>query len=379
MKSFISILSCIFLFSFVIRVQTFAQQPNTPSQEFYKAEIIKVEREGVVIIGGTKTPYQVVLVQLLEGRDKGKVATIRYGDATTISQAQKVAIGEKVILQKTTDTKSPYIIYDKYRLTNIMYAAIAFFFLVLLVAGWKGLGSIVGLIISIAVILLYMLPQILAGANPLVSSIITSIAILLVTTYLAHGISRQTTVALFSTFLSLMITVAIASFFVSGTLLSGMNGETSTLLFGPTSKINFQGLLLAGIIIGTLGALNDITTTQAATIFELAKHDPKAKFEKLFLAGFRVGREHIVSMVNTLVLAYAGSALALLLFFVLNPQKIPYWVIVNNEDISDEIVRTLAGSMGLILVVPIVTIFAALMCDKKVQAYFSTLFQKEKK
>ena len=163
-----------------------------------------------------------------------------------------------------------------------------------------------------------------------------------------------------------MLTVVIAIYFVNFTGLSGLNDETSLLIFGPTSTINLQGLLLAGIIIGTLGALNDITTAQAATIFELAKTDNRLKFRKLFSKGLKIGNEHIISMVNTLVLAYAGSSLIIFIFIYLNPANVPYWVIINNELLSDEIVRALAGSIGLLLVVPIVTAIAALVCDKRV-------------
>ncbi|MGA2091765.1 MAG: YibE/F family protein, partial [Endomicrobiales bacterium] len=230
--------------------------------------------------------------------------------------------------------------------------------------GVKGIGSLIGLSISLAVILLYIVPQILSGQSPLFVSVLGSVVILLLTTYLAHGISKQTTVALVSTLAALLLTVIIADFSVHFTNLSGLNDETSLLIFGPTSTINLQGLLLAGVIIGTLGALNDITTSQAATIIELAKTDRNQKFSHLFYKGLKIGREHIVSMVNTLVLAYAGSSLILFIFIVLNPSHVPYWVFINNELISDEIIRTLAGSTGLLLVVPIVTAIAAAVCDK---------------
>jgi uncharacterized membrane protein len=230
-----------------------------------------------------------------------------------------------------------------------------------LIAQVKGIGSLLGLGISFSVIIFYILPQILSGADPVQVSIYGSLAILLATTYLAHGISKQTTVALFSTFLSLMATVLIASWCIDLAHLSGMSEEVATTLqSGPASNINAKGLLLGGIIIGTLGALNDITTTQAAAIFELLKTNTELTLKDLVIKGFLIGREHIVSMVNTLVLAYAGSSLALLLFLNLNPAKLPFWVMINTEDIGDEIIRTIAGSFGLILVVPIVTIVAAM-------------------
>lgn len=369
----LTILTSFFLFLSFPQT-TFAQQqppsPQNPKQEFYKGQITKILKQGEQNIAGNKTPYQILQIKILDGNNQGKTITAKYGLGTTITPSQKLKPNDTIILQYSQNN---YTIYDQYRLTNILYASIAFFILVCLIAGWKGFGSILGLTLSLAVIMLYMLPQILSGANPLQTSIIASFIILFLTTYLAHGISKQTTVALISTFISLLLTVLISSFLIESTQLTGINDETADLLFGPTSHINLSGLLLAGIIIGTLGALNDITTTQSATIFSLAKQNPKLPFKKLFTTGFYVGREHIISMVNTLVLAYAGSALTILLFFILNPQKIPYWVILNNETISDEIIRTLAGSMGLILVVPIVTLLAALACDKKIKSYLISL------
>lgn len=374
---FIPFLCCTFLFLTSYR-ECFAQQvQNTPvKQEFSTGNVEKILQEGQKQIDGTILPFQKLQIHILDGSDKGKTIITTYGEDTSITLSQEVAVGDTLILEKSPNApngKTGYVVYDKDRLTSIFLAIFVFFALACLIAGWKGLGSILGLIISLSIILFYMVPQILAGTNPLGVSIIASLAILLLTTYLAHGVSKQTTVALFSTFISLMLTVWLSSFFVHSSHLTGLNDETATLLFGPTSRINMQGLLLAGIIIGTLGALNDITTTQAATIFSLAKQDTTVRFKKLFLTGFAIGREHIVSMINTLVLAYTGAALALFLFLVLNPQKIPYWVIINNEDLSDEIIRTIAGSIGLILVVPIVTLLAAALCDKRVQEFFDDI------
>lgn len=381
MKKFIFIILLLTFFLFSLRLQTaFAQQTQDNTQnvkeEFYTGSVIKILDQGEKTIAGTKNLYQVLQIQFLDGLQKGRTIIINYGEVAGITSLQKVLVGDTVILQKTENApngQNGYVIYDKYRLSSLAVAFVVFLLLVLVMAGWKGLGSILGLLISLAVILFYMLPQILAGINPLQTSIVASLTILFITTYLAHGISKQTTVALFATFISLMFTVWISSFFVNSSKLTGINEETATLLFGPTSHINLQGLLLAGIIIGTLGALNDVTITQSATIFSLAKHDGEASFKKLFMTGFSVGREHIVSLVNTLVLAYAGSALALLLFIVLNPQKIPYWVMLNTEVISDEIIRTLTGSIGLILVVPTVTFFAATMCDRKIRVLINDL------
>ncbi|HSW48269.1 MAG TPA: YibE/F family protein, partial [Candidatus Saccharimonadales bacterium] len=334
MKYFISLI-LILVFSLFLAPQVLAQQSPAPQrQEFYKAKVIQVEKQDTKLVEGVRNIYQKIKVQILEGPDNGKTVEIESGLNTTLSPSQVVTSNEMIVLTKIAPTgqKAQYQVYDIYRINEIIYIGLAFVLIVIFIAGWKGLGSIVGLIISLSIIFLYVVPQILNGADPLLVSIYGSLAILFLTTYLAHGVSKQTTVALFSTFIVLMLTAWLSSFFVNMTHLSGFTEETSSLQFGPTSNISVKGLLLGGIIIGTLGALNDITTTQAAAVFELAATDIKLTFKQLFKKSFSIGREHVVSMVNTLVLAYAGSALALFLFIILNPLKLPIWVMINSED-----------------------------------------------
>lgn len=349
--------------------RVFAEEPLEPKQEFLKAEVISIEEEGVKEQYGFKSIYQNLKLKLLDGGNSGQVITLDHGKEVNISPNQKVSKGETVILSKITDLQSNenYFIADKYRLNYIPYLLISFVLLVVVVAGKKGLGSLIGLGVSLAVIAAWIVPSILKGQDPLMISIIGSLVILFVTTYLAHGVSKQTTIALVSTFISLMVTAFLSILLVSLTKLAGLGDEDAYILqLGITTQgINLQGLLLGGIIIGTLGALNDITTTQAATVFEIAKENTAIKFSKLVKKGFLIGREHIVSMVNTLVLAYAGASLVVIIFFVLNPAKHPYWVILNSETIFDEIVRTVTGSVGLILAVPLVTVLSAWYITKK--------------
>lgn len=372
----ILILTCTSIFFFIASKATLAetkQVEKTNTEYYYTAQVLKVLQQGVHKAGNRKNPFQTLRLQFLDGPDTGKQITLTQGIDMPLQTANLVYPGDMVILAKTAaaaDGKPQFIVYDKYRLNALMIITIVFLVFVLAIAGLRGLGSIFGIAISLAVILFYIAPQIISGQNPLLVSLLGSLVILLITTYLAHGISRQTTVAVLSTFVALMITVITANYFVNFSSLSGLNDETSQLVFGPSSIINLQGLLLAGVIIGTLGALNDITTSQSAAVFELARTDTKLKFQQLFSKGMSIGREHIVSMVNTLVLAYAGSSLILFLFIIINPAHIPFWVIINNELISDEIVRTTAGSIGLLFVVPIVTAIAAAVCDKKIKQIF---------
>lgn len=330
-------------------------QNLSPKAEFHKAEVLSITNESKE----RGDLVQTLKVSILDGKEKGKNVT------TTFSLPQKNADGklmpkDEVILEKTTvQKKTQYHVMDRYRLPPLLTIVLAFFAFVIFIAGKKGLGSILGMCISLAIILYFIVPQILHGADPLLISILGSLVIMATTIYLAHGITQRTTIALASTAISLLLTGLLAVLFVSITRLTGMGSEDAYALQFNNATINLQGLLLGGIIIGALGVLDDITTAQTATVFELARANEKLKVRELFDRGYNVGKEHIVSLVNTLVLAYAGASLAIFMLFVLNPLNMPYWVILNNEMIVEEIVRTLAGSIGLILAVPITTILAA--------------------
>lgn len=373
------LLSVIFLFIFLGTSQhVFASAPQSVTQDFYKARVVKIIQQGYLYTNGKKNLFQQIEVKITGGPMNGKTFVIENGGQSTITRDDLVTVGDTIVLAKTSTPHTPpqYVLYDKYRLNILLLIFIAFSVLVLIIAGKKGIGSILGLLISLGIILFYIIPSLLHGQDPLIVSIWGSLAILLITTYLAHGISKQTTSALISTFISLMLTVLLSSLLVH---MAGLNGtgdeEAANLQLGATSVINLKGLLLGGIIIGTLGALNDVTTSQAAAIFEFVKMDPSISLKRLFISGFTIGKEHVASMVNTIVLAYAGSSLALFIFFIVNPLKIPYWVILNSEVVSEEIVRTLAGSIGILLVVPIVTLLASLVA---LYLHLDGLFDKEK-
>jgi uncharacterized membrane protein len=363
------ILLILVLFLFVVS-PVFAQTapPKTHIQQFFRATVAQVIEEGYNDGGGSKNYYQTIRVIIKDGTLKGKYTVIQNGQDSSISKNQLFKEGDEIIVSQTFSPNggNVYSIYDAYRLSMIFIFLIIFFITILLIAGLKGFGSILGMVISLLIILLFIIPNILKGSDPLTVTLIGSTIIIVLTTYLAHGISKKTSIALFSTLISLGLTATFAIFAISLTKITGLGNEDFyTLQLGPTSIINIQGLFLSAIIIGTLGALNDITTTQSATILELKKLDSKLKFKDLFQKGLAVGKEHIASLVNTLVLAYAGSSFAIFIFFVLNPAKIPYWVILNNEIVADEVIKIIAGSVGLLLCVPIVTLIASYVFSRK--------------
>lgn len=366
MRKFLIGVTSLFIF-IMAALPVFAQttplpdQPLPVDESFAKGKVLKILNESVTNIAGYKTYDQTLQVQVLEGSDKGKIVTLDKQADFRLADAMKSHVGETVILDimKRPGEATQYTITDSYRLDKLLYIFIAFFILILLAAGKKGVGAVLGLLVSLAVILWFVVPQMLHGSDPLTISVIGCFIILLLTTFLAHGFSKQTAIAVTSTCIALLATVLFSYLAVQLAHLAGLGTEDSYILeLNPTQSINPKGLLLGGILIGTLGALNDITTTQVAAIFALFKSNSKLSALELAEHGLFIGREHIVSLVNTLVLAYAGSSLPIFIFFILNPSHLPVWVIVNNESVSEEIVRTVAGSMGLILAIPITTLLA---------------------
>ena len=362
---FIIITACFFLLP---QHKIFAQT-NVPVQDYYKGTVVRVISSGENNVMGYKVLFQILEVQITTGPDSGKTINISYGKDSQITKDQEVSQGQEVILTKITNQsgKTSYSIYDTYRLNPLLVLLVLFFVLIVIVAGLKGIGSVLGMSFSLFIIMVFIIPNILSGKDPLAVTVVGSVAIIFVSTYLAHGVSKKTTVALISTLIALILAAAFSIFAINFAKLTGLGNEDfANLMLGTTSFINIKGLFLSGIIIGTLGALNDITTTQSATIFELKKTNDKLKFSQLLKKGFGVGKEHIASLVNTLILAYAGSSIAIFIFLALNPAHLPYWVILNNEIISGEIIRIIAGSSGLILAVPIVTLIASLAVSKKI-------------
>lgn len=360
MKKVIPFVLCLFLFLTIIP-SVFITSAQS-SEIYYKAHVEKILDQGEKTAYGIATPYQQVVLKILDGDMNGKEITIDHGQGVSLDKNQLVKAGDTVLVMQymNADNTPVFQIADKYRLDKVIPIIIFFFLSILLLSGWKGVGSIIGMVISLVIIAQYIVPQILAGKDPLFVSIVGCLVIMISTIYLAHGVSKKTTIALVSTFITLFVTGLLSILFVKITQLTGLGSEDAfSLRLGPTAHINFQGLLLGGILIGALGVLDDVTTGLSASIFELAKANPKYRFKQLFASGLVIGREHIASLVNTLVLAYAGSSLPIFIFIALNPNHTPMHVILNDGLIVEEIIRTLAGSMGLLLAVPLTTVLAA--------------------
>jgi uncharacterized membrane protein len=359
------------LFLFFLGIGSFIllsrQMPTNGETEYYPVVIKQVIETGEVTVLQTTSPYQQVKARIISGERKDTEFIINHGQSVTLTPEQLVEVGEEVIVSVTKDSagKEVATIIDKHRLPGLIGLALLFFFIVILFAGKQGVGAIVGLMISALVILQFIVPQILNGADVVLISIIGAIFILVVTMYLAHGFTVHTTVAVVATAITLALSGMLSYLSVSGLQLFGMGSEEAYLLkFGALADLNLEGLLLAGMILGILGVLDDVTTSQTASVFALSQANQSLHVKDLIQRGLGIGREHIASLVNTLVLAYAGASFPIFIFFVLNPQQQPAWVIFNSEFMAEEIVRTLTGSMGLVLGVPIATIIAAFVVKR---------------
>lgn len=310
---------------------------------------------------------QTITAKILRGDRKGEYITTQYLSTEPHNQP-KFKVREKIIITSAAaEDETQYYIMDRYRLPAMMSILGFFILLTIVLARKRGVYSLIGLLLSISILTLYIVPNIANGKNPLVVSIIGSLLIAVVSMYVAHGCTRRTSIALMSTLITIACAIVLSMIFVAWSRMTGSGTEESYFVQSAiTSGINLRGLLLGGIIIGVLGILDDITTAQTAAVEEIYRAaNGKLSFKELYTRSFSVGREHITSLVNTLVLAYAGASLPLLLLFTLNLQ--PLWVTLNSEFIAEEFIRTLVGSVTLVAAVPITTFLAASLLTRKKQ------------
>ncbi|SEG70304.1 Uncharacterized membrane protein [Thermomonospora echinospora] len=298
-------------------------------------------------------------VRLTSGAENGKTVVVGL---PTGPGALEYATGDKVVLLHMADTgdgNPPYQLNDHDRSNAMWLVGAAFVLAVVAFGRWRGLTALLGLAITFVLLLKFLIPAILEGRSPLLAAIVCAAAIMLTVLYLTHGFTMATSIAVIGTLASLTLTGVLASTAMGMTHLSGVTDESS-LNLSLGYDLNLQGLLLAGIIIGSLGVLDDVTVTQAATVSELAHANPAYRFGQLYRAAARVGRAHIASVINTIILAYAGASLPLML--LLSVGKQPLAEVVTGPILAQEIVRSVAGTLGLIAAVPITTALAALTC-----------------
>jgi uncharacterized membrane protein len=291
------------------------------------------------------------------GDDKGRTFT----EIVQPDQSRQLEQGEKVVVayEPSAPKDLQYSVADVNRRVPMALLALIFAVAVVVVGRLRGVMALIALAISFMVLNFFVLPAILQGSNPLIVAVVGSSAIMLIALYLCHGLSARTSVAVLGTLISLLLIGVLGSLFIDWAFLTGNTDDNTGLIHGLYPSIDMSGLLLAGIIIGSLGVLDDVTVTQTSAVWELHEANPSMGWRALYRAGIRIGRDHIASVVNTLVLAYAGAALPLLLLFSIAQSSVG--TVANSELVAEEIVRTLVGSIGLVASVPVTTALAALM------------------
>jgi len=258
-----------------------------------------------------------------------------------------------------------YYLADYQRKVPLLMLGLLFAVAVVGLARWRGAAALLGLAVSLLVIVRFVLPAILAGSSPLAVSLVGASVIAILIIYLAHGVNIRTTAAVLGTLCALAVTALLAVVFVAATRLTGLSSEEGTYLRGVLgTKVNLQGLLLGGIVIGALGVLNDVTVTQAAAVWEIYQANPTMAPRDLYRSAMRIGRDHIASTVDTLVLAYAGAALPLFVVFTIAGRRLIE--LLSGEIVAEELVKTLVGSLGLVASVPITTALACLLVGRLV-------------
>ena len=326
-----------------------------------RAKVLDILEDGEVELGENLQKYQILLVKILEGPFEGKLVEIDYGLRQFRPPGLNISVGDTVLVttSQMPDGKVSAFFTDFIRTKALLLLLITFLVFSVAISGWKGIRSIISLAFSLSVITVYIIPKILQGHDPVLVSIFGAFLLLTVTLYLTYGWTMKTHSAVVGTFLSLILTGFLANFFINLTRLTGFGSEDALFLAQQSQiQINLRGLVLGGMIIGALGVLDDLVITQASAVMELFLADPEQDFKQLFRSAMRVGQDHVAATVNTLVLAYAGAALPTMLLFSLSGEAFSY--LINLEFVTEEIVRTLVGSLGLVSAVPLTTFLACL-------------------
>ncbi len=338
-----------------------------PSEDVLLAKVTGVQ-EATTTIAGISSWVDTLQIQFLTGSIAGQTAAIHNQGTIHTDPAQKVRPDETIIVAKNNGFEGdPYYMTDRYRLPALLFLTLIFIIAILVLGGIRGLTSLLGLFASIAILLLFVAPRILGGESPLAVSFIGAVLIAVVSLYLAHGFNKRTSIALLGTLITLGIALGLTVSFTFFANLLGIATEQSAYLKTAIATIDLRGLLLGGIIIGMLGVLDDVTVGQVTTVQEIKDANRSLGFKELYRRGTSVGREHIASLVNTLMLAYAGVSFPLFLLLIVQSQSntVPLWLAVNGEPIAQEIVRTLVGSLALVFAVPITTLLAAYYYGKR--------------
>ena len=338
------LLSCFFLLAAVGHAQS---QP-TPDFGYAEGRITRIEASTAFVALPDGTEVAADLGAALPGELGPALPSFKVGQRVELYYSPAPGSGER-----------QYAVSDWVRRPALGWLTALFLVVSVGVARFKGLRAFVATGTSLVIVMLFIVPKILAGWNPILVSLLGVGGILVLAIYFVHGLSWSTTAALLGTFVAVIVTMALGLLFTEWAHLTGFGSEEAMMINFGAGQVNLKGLLLAGLLIGALGALTDITIVQASVIRELAHVNPSFGLGELYKRGMNVGLDHIGSLVNTLVLAYTGAALPLFLLLSINDFTVAR--ALNLELVASEVVHTLVGSIGLVLAVPFTTFVAALM------------------
>jgi len=354
------VLAFLTVFGMVLLRPTGAERPDL-SEIGVNAQVFDGVVDGVVLDRCSYAPDDpdltcaTVSFRLTQGPDIGRIVVKEYTVAETSPSFQ---VGDRVVLDYQPDAAEgfQYNYFDRQRRSVLLVVTLIFVIAVVGLARLRGVAALVGLAASVLVILQFVVPAIIDGRSPVMVALVGASAIAYLALYAAHGFTRMTTVALLGTLAALGFTVVMSWIAVGVADLTGLSADASYIIT-IVGRIDVSGLVLAGVVLGSMGAIDDVTITQASAVWELKAARPDLGWHQLFVRSLRIGRDHIASMVNTLLLAYAGASMPLLLFFVLSDQSLG--TILNSEIVATEVLRTLLGSIGLVLAVPATSWLAA--------------------
>jgi uncharacterized membrane protein len=325
-----------------------------------RARVLNMTEQSQAGQDGVEQSYQVAEIQILEGEFKDSRLFMDFGRSQVLPDEYVLKPGDKIMVSvgvSLVDQSPDAYFIDFTRGSGLLIIFALFVVIAFLIGSWTGLRSLLGMVIGLAVIVLFIIPQIAGGANPVTVSIIGSIIFLSLSLYLVYGWKAMTHAAVISMALALGITGLLSFLFIRLTRLTGFGNEDMMFLMQQSAlPMDTRGILLAGIIIGSLGVLDDLVVGQSSAVFQLHASNPALTFKDLFNRAMTIGRDHVSASVNTLVLAYAGESLPMLLLFSIT--NVNLGMAINVSYIAEEIVRALAGTIGLFISIPIATALA---------------------
>jgi len=356
------------LLAIILIMPFFAHAQNT-DKEIFQAKVLQIlDEKQITREDGSTSLQQNLKLKGLEGEWENKEFEFFGISEIDVISANTYKKGDKVMVNYIkSGEKDLFYVVDYVRRAWLYFLAGIFALVVILIGRLKGLRALISLLISFLIIIKFILPQILAGANPLLIGVLGCFAILVCIIYITEGINKKSHLAILSVLICLFIVYLLSWLFTYFAKLTGMaQDEVMYLVSAGHGMINFQGLLLVAILIGTLGVLDDVVISQIEAVKQIRQANKKLPSKQVFQRAFKIGNSHFGAVINTLFLAYVGASLPLLLLFVIQePPFLSFAQIINNEIIATEIIRALIGSIGIALAVPLST-FLAVCFNKKI-------------